>query len=220
MDFSEYMDDMLEEIESLMAKPETLAIPDPNILMFYKNLSDRRIWIDFTVDDRVMEYGRWIIHWNREDIGKDPAERKPIWVYLFNYGGSADLMWMLLDIIAASETPVYTVNMGKCCSAASLVFMTGHKRFMLPYASVLIHEGSSEITGDAVKVLDQAESYKTMVKKMKTYILEHTNIPAAMLNKKKNNDWELDSETCLKYGVCDVVAEKLSDILCYAKETQ
>ena len=213
MDVNEYIDEMLEEIEDAMTKPETMMVPDPNLLMFYQNISDRRIWIDFSVDERVIEFSRWIINWNREDAGKDPADRKPIWVYLFNYGGSADLMWALMDIITASETPVFTVNVGKCCSAAALVFMTGHKRFMLPSASVLIHEGSSEITGDAVKVIDQAESYKTMVKKMKTYILEHTNIPAAMLNRKKNNDWELDSETCLKFGVCDVVAEKLSDIL-------
>lgn len=212
MDVTDYIAEMLEAIDSLMGRPETMSVPDPSILMFHQNLSDRRIWLDLTVDDSVLEYVRWILYWNRKDSGKEAADRKPIWLYIFNYGGSADFMWMLLDVIASSETPVYTVNMGRCCSAAALIFMTGHKRFMLPYASVLIHEGSSEITGDAVKVIDQAESYKSMVKKMKTYILEHSNIPAATLNRKKNNDWELDSETCLKFGVCDVIAEKLSDI--------
>ena len=122
-------------------------------------------------------------------------------------------MWMFTDIIAASETPVYTVNVGQCSSAAALIFMSGKRRFMLPTATVLIHEGSGTIEGDAVKVFDQAASYKAMVKKMHNYILSHTSIPAGTLSRKKNNDWELDAQTCIKYGVCDRIVDNLSEII-------
>ena len=210
---TEYIVEMLESISESMASPETLAIPDPGTLTFYQNLSERRIWLNLGVDDTILEYSRYIMRWNKEDEGKPVEERKPIWVYIFSYGGSADFMWMFTDMIKASETPIYTVNMGQCCSAAAMIFMTGHKRFMLPSASVLIHEGSGSIEGDAVKVIDQAESYKAMVKRMHNYILAHSNIPAGTLSRKKNNDWELDSETCLKYGVCDVIANNLSEIM-------
>jgi len=209
---TDYIVEMLEGIEESMGSPETLAIPDPALVTFYQNLSERRIWLDLTVTDTILEYSRYILRWNIEDAGKPIEERHPIWIYIFNYGGSADFMWMFTDVISTSETPVYTVNVGKCCSASALIFMTGHKRFMLPSATVLIHEGSGEISGDAVKVIDQAESYKTMVRKMHAYILAHTSIPASTLSRKKNNDWELDSETCLKYGVCDKVIESLSEI--------
>lgn len=203
---------MLEGIEDSLNSPSTLAIPDPGMVSFYKNLADRRIWLDIAVGDTFLEYTRWIMRWNAEDAGKPVEERAPIWLYIFNYGGSADLMWAFTDVMQASETPIYTVNVGKCCSAAALIFMTGHRRFMLPSATVLIHEGSGEISGDAVKVIDQAESYKSMVRKMHGYILAHSKIPASTLNRKKNNDWELDSETCMKYGVCDTVVKSLSEI--------
>lgn len=212
MNTTEYIIEMLEEIEESMNTPSTMAVPDPGVLTFFQNLSERRIWIDLSVDNTILEFSRYIMKWNEEDKEIPVENRKPIWIYIFNYGGSADFMWMFTDIISISETPIYTVNMGKCCSAASLIFMTGHKRFMLPTATVLIHEGSGTIEGDAVKVIDQAESYKTMVKKMHSYILSHTTIPAGTLTRKKNNDWELDSETCLKYGVCDYIVEKMSDI--------
>lgn len=206
----DYITEMLESIESGMSKGDTMSIPDPAILTFYSNLSERRIWIDLCVDDNVLEYARWIMRWNAEDKGKPTEERKPIWLYLFNYGGGADYMWMLTDIISLSETPVYTVNVGQCCSAAALIFMAGHKRYMFPTATLLIHEGSGQIEGDAVKVMDQAASYKAMVKKMHDYILAHTQIPSSTLSRKKNNDWELNSAECLKYGICDEIVDKMS----------
>ena len=213
MNTTEYIIAMLEEITSTMNQQGTLQIPDPCMITLLKNLSERRIWLDLTVDDAVLEYVRNILRWNIEDLGKPPEERDPIWIYIFNYGGAADFMWMLSDVIGISETPIYTVNMGQCCSAAALIFMSGHRRYMLPAASVLIHEGSGEISGDAVKVIDQAESYKSMVKRMHKFIIEHTKIPSATLTKKKNNDWELNGETCLKYGVCDRIIESISEIL-------
>lgn len=213
MNTTDYIVSMLEEIESSINSPETLAVPNPGMVSLWRNLSDRRIWIDLCVDETVLEYVRFILRWNTEDAGIPPQDRKPIWIYLFNYGGSADFMWMLTDVISISETPVYTVNMGQCCSASALVFMSGHKRYMLPMSSVLIHEGSSEISGDAVKVLDQAKSYESMVKRMHRYIIDHTKIPSATLTKKKNNDWELNAETCLKYGVCDRIIDSISEIL-------
>ena len=212
MNTTEYIIAMLEEIEASMNNPETLSIPNPGMVSLMKNMSERRIWLDLAVDETVLEYVRYILRWNLEDAGIPPMERKPIWVYLFNYGGSADYMWMLTDVISISETPVYTVNMGQCCSAAALIFMSGHKRYMLPMSSVLIHEGSNEISGDAVKVLDQAKSYESMVKRMHRYIIDHTRIPSATLTRKKNNDWELNAETCLKYGVCDRIIESISEI--------
>ena len=213
MNTTEYIVAMLEEIEASMNNPETFSIPNPGMISLMKNMSEQRIWLDLTVDETVLEYVRYILRWNMEDAGIPPEDRKPIRIYIFNYGGGADYMWMLTDVIAISETPVYTVNMGQCCSAAALIFMSGHKRYMLPMSSVLIHEGSSEISGDAVKVLDQAKSYESMVKRMHRYIIDHTKIPSATLTRKKNNDWELNAETCLKYGVCDRVIESISEIL-------
>jgi len=209
----EYIYELLESIDEAINDPTNMALPDPSVVTYFKDFSQRRIWLNLNVSENVFEFVRNIIQWNTDDKEIPAEERKPIWLYIFNYGGSADLMWMLTDVIAQSITPIYTVNMGQCASAAALIFMSGHKRFMMPSSTVLIHEGSGQIEGDAVKVLDQAASYKAMVKRMHNYILAHTGIPPATLNKKRNNDWELDSETCLKYGVCDCIINSLNDII-------
>lgn len=174
---------------------------------------ERRIWIEFSVDDECLYYERQIIQWNMEDKGLKPEERKPIWIYLHNYGGDPDMMWTLIDTIEASTTPVFTVNVGVCGSAGSLLFISGRKRYMMKRAKVVFHEGSAQISGDAVKVMDATKSYESSIKRMKEYILERTKVPKTQLTSKRYNDWEIDSAYCLENGVCDYVVETLDDIL-------
>ena len=122
-------------------------------------------------------------------------------------------MWSIVDTIEASETPVYTIDAGVAASAAGLIFLAGHKRYMLNRSKVVIHEGSAHMAGDAVKVMDAGESYKKMLRQMKDYILSRTQINASVLNKQKCHDWELDARYCLDHGVCDAIIGKLSEIL-------
>lgn len=122
-------------------------------------------------------------------------------------------MWMLVDAIKLSATPVYTVNLGMAASAASLIFIAGHKRFMMPTAKVLIHEGSASFAGDAGKLMDATDSYKKELKAMKEFILSNTAIPKTQLMKKRSNDWELDAAYCLENKVCDQIIQSLDDVI-------
>lgn len=160
-----------------------------------------------------MELERMILRWNMEDKGILPKDRKPIYIYIHSTGGYAYYMWSLIDVILASVTPVYTINMGQCMSAAAIIFMAGHKRFMMPRAKVLIHQGYNKIEGEAQKVMDQTASYKKELKEMQEFILSRTAIPASSLSKKKNNDWELDAAYCLEHKVCDQIIQNLEEIL-------
>lgn len=173
----------------------------------------RKIWIDISVDAMILEYERLILRWNMQDKGIDPSQRKPIWIYLCNYGGSADMMWSFIDMIQTSRTPIYTVNMGQCASAAGIIFIAGHKRFMMPRATLMIHKGNALFAGDGQKILDQADSYKKDIKQMRDFITKYTTIPPRTLSSKQNNDWEIDAAYCLEHNVCDVIVSSLDDII-------
>ena len=192
---------------------EEHTLPHPDDVTYYVLEKQRKIFLDYDIGVEVMPLVRMILRWNMEDRGVTIKSRKPIMIYIHSYGGSLDYMWDLIGVIEASETPVYTVNVGKCCSAASLIFMSGHKRFMTKRAIVLIHEGSASMNGDSTKVLDASDSYRKELKKMKDYILERTRISPRVLNKKRNNDWEIDAEFCLANGVCDQIIDKISDVI-------
>lgn len=199
----------------LKGLPSNGPFPEPEILNYYKMLQNRKLWFDISVDETVLDFIRLIMLFNMEDQQANIPieEREPIWIYIENYGGDADMMWALIDAIKTSVTPVYVVNMGLAASAAGIIFIAGHKRFMMPSAHVLIHEGSGSIKGDAVKILDQADSYQKGLSRMRSFILDHTRIPASTLKKKRNNDWDISAEDCLKYGICDVIVERMDEIL-------
>lgn len=189
------------------------VLPHPDEISYYILEKDRILYIENDIDEDLMYVHRMITRWNMEDKGLPLENRKPIWLYIMSYGGNIDVMLMLLGAIEASKTPVYTVNIGVAHSAASLIFLAGKKRFMSKYAKIVIHEGSAMIGGDAIKVQDQAESYKKTLKWMKEYILSRSNIPKATLMKRKANDWEIDAEYCLANGVCDTVFESIEEII-------
>ena len=205
--------DLSEGILELCGDVSNYQLPDPDLVNHYRMMNDRKLWLDFRVDATSIWLEKQIMLYNIEDADIPADQRKPIWIYLFNYGGDLHMCWSLIDIIDASKTPVYTVNVGQCASAAALIFMAGHKRFMFPNSVIVIHEGSASIEGDSTKVLDASESYKKILKRMKEYIIKRTRIPPSTVGRKRNNDWELGSEDCLKYGVCDSLVTSLSDVI-------
>lgn len=206
---AQYEFDLNDLIDELRDK----GLPDPQLLTFYQMRQHRRIWIDLCIDTAVLNYVRMIHLWNKEDKGIPAEERKPIYIMLENFGGDTDFMWMLIDAINTSKTPVYTVNLGVCASAAAIIFISGKKRFMMPHASVVVHEGHAQMSGDAVKVLDASDVYRKELKQTRDYILEKTNIPASTLKSKKNNDWTMDAAYCLEHNVCDVVVTDIDEVI-------
>lgn len=202
----------IEIPEQVVETPRT-SLPDPDQISYYVLEKERIIYLDYDIDYCTMAIQRMIIRWNMEDKGKPKEERKPIRIYIHSAGGFIFYMWPLIDAIEASVTPVITVNMYMAGSAASLIFICGHKRYMMKNSKLVIHEGSNEISGDAVKVVDATESYKKMLKKMKDFIASHTKIPKSLIVKKRNNDWELDAQYCLDNGACDAIVETLDEII-------
>lgn len=188
-------------------------LPNPDLISYYTLEKERKVYLDTEVCPDVLTIQRLIFRWNMEDKDKTVEDRTPIRVYVMSYGGDLDYMWSLVDTIMLSKTPVITINVGVAASAASIIFIAGHHRLMMPNAKVIIHEGSAQLAGDAVKVMDATDSYRKELKRMKDFILEHTKIPQATLNRRKNNDWTIDAKYCLENGVCEKIVESLDDIL-------
>lgn len=205
------LDKLPEGLNVIMSS--SAGLPHPDQISYYVLENERKIYLDGDVDMGVLAIQRMILRWNIEDKGKSPEDRKPISILIFSYGGDVDVMWTVVDTIEASVTPVYTYNMGVAASAAGLIFLAGHKRFMMKRAKMIIHEGSARMSGDSTKVLDASDSYRKVIKKMKDYILSRTAIAPATLNRQKNHDWELDAEYCLAHGVCNETVCSLDDLI-------
>lgn len=201
------------EMPALQVSLPDERLPLPDEITYYVLEKERKVFLQGDIGEDTMALERLILRWNMEDRDIPVKDRRPIRIYIMCYGGELDFMWSIVDTIRLSKTPVYTINMGVAGSAAALIFIAGEKRWMMPNAKVIIHEGSAQMAGDAVKVLDATDSYRRELQRMKDFILEHTDIPKRMLNKKRNNDWTLDCAYCLETGVAHSAVTDLDSIL-------
>jgi len=205
----------MQELEGLFEIPtpiENLQLPCPELLSFYKDVQNRSIWIS-DIGDNIVEFIKLIMQWNKEDVGKKVEDRQKIILYIYSLGGDADACFSFISLIKLSKTPIYTVNMGVAASAGALIFLAGHKKLAVDGSYLLLHLGSSSISGTATQVLDASEAYGKLLEKMRAYVLENTKIPKSLYSKMKKNEWTIDSNKFLEYGVADEVVSDIDSIL-------
>ena len=177
-------------------------------------LKERKILInenidDWVIDDIVMN----IFKWNKEDKGVSVEERQPIRIYISTLGGAVDCGFSLIDAIKLSKTPVYTINIGDAYSMGFLIGLAGHKRYTLPNATFLLHDGSTGVVNSMSKVSDTAKFYSEMEERIKKYVLENSKLTSKMYNKKYGNEWYMYPEEAIKYGFVDEIVSDMDMIL-------
>ena len=178
--------------------------------------NDRKLYIDFEIDDSLIQYIKYILQWNKEDNGKIVQDRKPISIYIYSPGGDPYIAYSFIDILKLSITPIKIINLGMCASAAGYIFMckgTHIKRYMLNNAHVLIHDGQVGLQSSTGKFMDMAETLKQDEKRIKQYILENTTIKDKLYEKKKRVEWDINAKEALKLGVCDFIIDNIQEIM-------
>lgn len=206
----EAMEEALENAQLVL--PDT-SFPDPSVINYYTFENDRKFFLDAEIGPTALELVKLIIRWNKEDEGVPVEDRKPITIYIMSPGGSLAYMWSLIDIMLLSETPITTVNMGIAASAAALILLAGNKRYALPASTVIIHEGSAELGGEASKVMDAASNYYAELKRMREFILKRTKISSRLMTQRSKDDWYIDAQGCLEHGICDKIVDSIHDVM-------
>ena len=155
---------------------------------------------------------RQIMKYNREDEGLQT--RKPIMLYINCPGGDVYEGFALADAIAASQTQVYTINMGQWSSMAFMIGITGDKRFSLPHATFLLHDGDFSARGSTHKVIDRAaylEKYEDKV--AKEHVLKYSNLTELEYDGIKLKEYYMLPEEALAHGFIDEIITNLDEIL-------
>ena len=190
-----------------------LKLPDPDLLAFYRNYGQRKIYIFGEIDSSLSQDTQSILNYNVEDANIPPEERKPIIVYINSPGGDLTATYQFISVCEASKTPIITVNMGMAYSGGGLVLLAGHKRYALKRTQAMIHQGSGVIQGSYDQINESQKSYKKDIEEMKKYVLERTKIDEKTFNKNKTKDWYFDSDEQLQNGIVDAIVTSLDEII-------
>ena len=206
------MDEFNEDFSDMEGLFDT-TLPDPTMVEFYRRLKNREILWNDDIDDATIDIALYIKKWNDEDKDLAIEDRQPIKIFINSDGGYVATVLHVIDMIHLSKTPVYTIGMGRVYSAGGLLLMAGHKRYIFPHTSCLIHDGSSVAIGSIGKMIDNLEFTKELEKRIKQYILSSTRITEEIYDQNYRRDWFMFSEEIIKLGIADEIVTDIDTIL-------
>ena len=194
---------------------ENMNLPNPELLTYYSDLEKRIIWLEEEVTENTLEFVRKIIEWNREDEmnGLEPKDRKPIKIFFFSPGGDLDVNYALIDTIRLSKTPVYGINIGRCCSAAAYIYLSCHHRYLMNHSYFVFHQGSSQLSGSYNEVVAIMNDYQGQVAELSNLMKERTLYTEEEIMDNIVTEWYVRKEEALEKGVCHEIINDISVLL-------
>lgn len=185
---------------------KTMNISYPDVYEM-EDLEERRLYINSGIDEKIVDTIVYhIMRYNREDKGIDVKSRKPIILYINSNGGSVPDGYAVIDAIMNSITPVCTVNQGYCYSMGFLIFLAGHKRYCMPSATFLMHDGSTMTWDSTAKAKDRMDFETRQVEEYtKQYIMSRTSIDEKLYDEKYRVEWYFYPTEAKQNGVLDYI---------------
>lgn len=174
--------------------------------LYLRDLKQRKLFLNTEIClDSTGDIARHILQINAEDRNIPREKRRPILLYICSPGGDVDSGFGLIDAIEASETPVYTINMGFEYSMAFLIGLSGHKRFAMRNAKFLMHDGSSFAYNSTSKLQDQMEFQKAAEHRIMEYVISHSSLSEEEYREKWRVEWYMFADEAKEHGFCDCI---------------
>ena len=133
-------------------------------------------------------------------------QKNPI-IYLFINSTGGDLYsgFSAMDHIESFPVPIYTIVDGYVASAATLIALAGHRRYVLPHAHLMVHQFSTTLDGKYEELLEQGKANKRLMKTFKETYLNKTNLTEEKLDKILARDTTFDAKRAIKWGFADEI---------------
>ena len=138
-------------------------------------------------------------------------DKKPIDFYLSTYGGSADDMFALYDVmrIVREDVTIRTVGLGKVMSAGVLILAAGTKgeRRVGKNCRIMIHSVVGGNQGDLHSMLNEMEAIEQLQQIFINCLVSETKMTKTRLKKmleRKVNVY-LSAEEAVELGIADII---------------
>ena len=134
--------------------------------------------------------------------------RRDIRFWINSPGGSVPAMLAIMDTMRAIPNDVVTIAIGMAASAGQFLLTAGTpgKRFALPHARILMHQGSAGIGGTAVDIELQADDLRHTRDTVLGITAELTGQPLERIAEDSLRDRWYTAEQAVDYGFIDRVA--------------
>jgi ATP-dependent Clp protease protease subunit len=129
----------------------------------------------------------------------------PIELYISSDGGDVFSAFSAVDRIKNSKVPVHSYVEGLAASAATLLSVTAHKRFIRSNSFMMIHQLSSSVWGNFQQIREETNNLELLMKYIKNIYMTHAKFDELELDNLLKQDLYLDAKQCLKFGLVDEI---------------
>ncbi len=170
--------------------------------IYSRLLRERIIFLGQEVDDAIANLiAAQLLFLEAEDPDKD------IWLYVNSPGGSAYAGMAIYDAMQYVKPDVGTVCLGMGMSAGAMVLAGGAagKRFALPNAKTMIHQGSGGFRGTPADIQIAAREILEMTRRMAEIIARHSGQDVDQVMRDIDRDRFMTAEEAVAYGLVDAI---------------
>ena len=179
------------------------VLPNPVDYQYYKCLEKNTIVINQEISDSLLEYA--IIPLMNMDADENV---KHIDIILNTVGGDIYSGFSMVSVLEKIKTDTTIRIVGMAASMGGLIAMAKNPCLKVvcdKWSVGLIHSGSQYMEGSAHAVKDTFRFSERYEEKIKAYILSHTKITEEMYEKIERQEFWMDADDMLKYGIVDEI---------------
>ena len=183
----------------LMEMPPQRKEPDLRSIGLFADVSE----------ERIAELIHALLYLN--EVNKVNKTETPITFYLSTYGGSADDMFGMYDVMrqVREETEIHTIGLGKVMSAGVILLASGTKgkRQIGQNCRVMIHSVIAGNHGPLHNLINEMEAVEQIQQMYIDCLVAETKLTKKQLKKlleRKVNVY-LSAEEAVEYGIADII---------------
>ncbi|HTZ08571.1 MAG TPA: ATP-dependent Clp protease proteolytic subunit [Acidimicrobiales bacterium] len=165
-------------------------------------LRDRIVFLGQEIDDQIANLIiAELLYLEAEDPERD------ISLYINSPGGLAYAGMAIYDVVQHIRPDVSTVCVGMGMSAAAMVLCGGApgKRFALPSAKIMIHQGSAGARGAPRDMEIQLREVLATTRRMAEVIAHHSGRPLEQVERDLDRDNFMTADEAVAYGLVDEI---------------
>ncbi len=173
--------------------------------IYSRLLKDRIIFIGGAIDDHVANVViAELLFLEAEDPEKD------IHLYINSPGGVVTAGMAIYDTMQYVKADVSTICLGQAASMGAFLLASGAKgkRFILPYARVMIHQPLGGMQGQATDIDIHAREILRTKETLNQLLAAHTGQPLEKIAADTERDFFMSAEEAKQYGLVDEVFQK------------
>ncbi len=170
--------------------------------VFTRLLKDNIVFIEGEIHDRLAnDVVAQLLFLESEDPEKD------INLYINSPGGSVTAGMAIYDTMQFIRPEVVTICLGMCASMGALLLTAGTKgkRFALPNSTILIHQPSGGVQGQASDIRIVAENMLRVREVTSQILAKHTGQDFETVERDVERDRYMTAMQAKEYGLIDEV---------------